>query len=85
MTAEPSQKLPTAVREVQAPLEKQSAKADIRRAEAEERERRKRYAERKEKKIAIARAHQQEQQPSEPRIIALGGDEPRPAGGLFGN
>jgi hypothetical protein len=85
MTAEPSQQLPTAVREVQAPLEKQSAKADIRRAEAEERERRKRYAERKAKKIAIARAHQQEQQPREPRIIALGGDEPRPASSLFGN
>ena len=84
-TAAPSQPLPTTVREVQASTEKQLSKADVRRAETEERERRKRYAERKAKKIEIARARQQDQQPHEPRIIALGGDEPRLGGSLFGN
>ena len=77
-------------KEVQAPVEKQFEKTDIRKPEVEERERKRRYAERKARRQAEARARQREQpQPREREdapIMAFSGDStPRFGGGFFGN
>ncbi|WP_166294258.1 hypothetical protein [Bradyrhizobium sp. 2S1] len=80
---------PEPIKDVQAPVEKQVAKVDVRKAEVEDRERRKRYAERKAKRLAAERAKRQQQQIEQAEqlqapIVALGGDAPsRPI--VFGN
>ncbi len=71
-----------------APPEKKVENVDTKKAEMEIRERRKRYAERKARREA-ARARQQAapRGQQEPRILALGSDEPRQTTGFgfFGN
>ena len=79
-----------AVKESQAPVERQVEKVDTRKAEAEQREHRKRYAERKAKRQAERAKRQQQIEQGEHQeapIMAFGGDEPRRNGGfgLFGN
>jgi type IV secretory pathway VirB10-like protein len=85
---------PTApVKEVQQAPEKdkQAARAERHKAEAEERTRRRKYAERKARREAarLAAQQQQEQQPSrqQPGILAFGrdDDQSRGAGTFFGN